>query len=249
MLKIIQEPVNDTKWPFGRPEKLTCLEATFIGADFSGAQIRGDQGRRSLYSDNKYCKHLLVLVGNMSGATFNEANLTCVALIHQPVSPGNGKKEISKDADLPPSQGGKALPRKATLYPATTPKPISGNANKKQNTGDQPMYFSFNGISFADARLDRVALLSGPLRFTQFERAKLMGLFLNISAGKADIDYSRFNEISCIETSRAMDNHKDKPKTNPKYLPCLLVQRDKGFPAPPATQPSMEYPGYQSRAK
>ena len=111
------------------------------------------------------------------------------------------------------------------------------------------MYFSFNGISFADARLDRVALLSGPLRFTQFERAKLMGLFLNISAGKADIDYSRFNEISCIETSRAMDNHKDKPKTNPKYLPCLLVQRDKGFPAPPATQPSMEYPGYQSRAK
>ena len=98
------------------------------------------------------------------------------------------------------------------------------------------MYFSFNGISFADARLDRVALLSGPFRFTQFERAKLMGLFLNISAGKADIDYSRFNEISCIETSRAMDNHKDKPKdkskTNPKYLPCLLVQRDKGFPAP-----------------
>lgn len=70
---------------------------------------------------------------------------------------------------------------------------------------------SMNGISFKDARLDRVAFLKGPFKFTQFERANLMGLFLNMNPGQAELDYSRFNEIRCSEKNRS----------------CLVVQQDK----------------------
>lgn len=166
-----------TIWPYGRPSKITCLEGRFVGADFSDAQIRGDRGRRSMDYERLYCNKLLVLVGDMSGANFDGAKLTCVALIHRPVSTA-------------------AVPN------------------------------TFNGISFADARLDRVALLKGPFKFTKFERANLMGLFLNINANQVDLDYSRFNEIQCNApatetTSESSATHKD--------WPCLLVQQDKRY--------------------
>jgi hypothetical protein len=87
---------------------------------------------------------------------------------------------------------------------------------KKLITKDQPGHF--NGISFAGARLDRVALLNGSFRFTNFQRATLMTLFLNIGdekkEQKADLDYSTFNEISC------------KAPNSEKYMSCLWVQRD-----------------------
>jgi hypothetical protein len=69
---------------------------------------------------------------------------------------------------------------------------------------------SFHGISFADSRLDRVALLKGPFSFTQFERAELMGLFVNINDSHVNLDFSRFTEIECETTHR----------------PCLRVQQD-----------------------
>jgi len=196
---IINEEFMAGKWPF-HPQNLngrkftnyTCLEATFVGADFSKAQIRGDGGRRSLEEDKK-CKHFLVLVGNMSGANFNEANLTCVALIHQPKSP-------------------------APAFLAY-PNKVQANSTEQQHSTKSPVPFSFNGISFTGARLDRVSLLKGPFRFSQFERANLMGLFLNIGTDKADLDYSRFNEINCkiIE---------------PTYSPCLWVHRRPEKPDP-----------------
>jgi uncharacterized protein YjbI with pentapeptide repeats len=175
--KIIKE-VNNANLPFAQLglDSFTCLEATFVGADFSEALIRGDGGRRSLEEDKK-CKHFLVLVGNMSGAVFNEANLTCVALIHQ----------------------------------ADSPAPKQMHSNEQLNT--------FNGISFTEARLDRVSLVKGPFRFSQFERAKLMGLFLNIGTDKADLDYSRFNEINC-------------KLIEPTYSPCLWVHRRPEKPDP-----------------
>ncbi len=193
--EIIKAELIAGNWPFhppnqkgGKINKYTCLEASFVGADFSKAQIRGDRGRVSLYEPNNYCDQLLVLVGNMSGAVFNEANLTCVALIHQADSP-------------PPGSVAKAA-------------------------GNNPVPFSFNGISFTGARLDRVSLLKGPFRFSQFERAKLMGLFLNIGAGKADLDYSRFNEINCTAPSTMEANSsKEQLKDETQYQPCLLVQR------------------------
>jgi uncharacterized protein YjbI with pentapeptide repeats len=200
MQQITQKLVSNTKWPFNESTKFTCLEATFVGADFSGAQIRGARGRRRLDSDKGYCKHLLVLVGNMSGATFNKAHLTCVALIH---------RSVSAAPDVP------------------APKAM-GNGNDKSEVEKYPALFIFNGISFAEARLDRVALLKGSFKFTQFERADLMGLFLNIGVKNADIDYSRFNEIRCMPPSEATNNHKNKSKDNSKSLPCLWVYRDAG---------------------
>ncbi len=193
--KIIKAELTAGNWPFhpsnhnGRKIiKYTCLEATFVGADFSKAQIRGDQGRASLNDPNHHCDQLLVLVGNMSGAVFNEANLTCVALIHQLGSAAPGSVAIA--------------------------------------AGENPVPISFNGISFTGARLDRVSLLKGPFRFSQFERAKLMGLFLNIGAGKADLDYSRFNEINCTAPSMMGANYsKEQLKDKTQYRPCLLVQR------------------------
>jgi uncharacterized protein YjbI with pentapeptide repeats len=192
--KIINEEFMDGKSPFRPPNRsnrsnqseepftYTCLQATFVGADFSKALIRGDEGRRS--PNDKSCKQLLVLVGNMSGAVFNEATLTCVALIHQQESsePGSGAKATGKD----------------------------------------PVPFSYNGISFTEARLDRISLLKGPFRFSQFERAKLLGLYLNIGAEKADLDYSRFNEIECKEPAIK----KGETIAHSDDRPCLLVQRD-----------------------
>lgn len=194
--KIIQEELIAGNWPFrpshqngGKVNKYTCLEATFVGADFSKAQIRGDQGRYSLDFPNHHCDQILVLVGNMSGAIFNEANLTCVALIHQP---------------------GHAAP---------------GSVDKA--AGENPVPLSFNGVSFTGARLDRVSLLKGPFRFSQFERAKLLGLFLNIGAGKADLNYSRFNEINCRAPSMMeANNSKEQLKNKTQYRPCLIVQRE-----------------------
>ena len=166
---------SGSQWPFGDPPKTTCLEANFVGADFSDSLIIGDKVRKmsDFNSETNSCKFLLVLVGNMSGANFSNAKLTCVALIHAP--------------------------------PASKEPP-------------DPRHFPFNGISFAGARLDRVALLNGPFRFTNFQRATLMSLFLNIGdekkEQKADLDYSTFNEISC------------KAPNSEKYMPCLWVQRD-----------------------
>jgi uncharacterized protein YjbI with pentapeptide repeats len=207
---IINEEFMAGKWPF-HPRNLngrkftnyTCLEATFVGADFSKAQIRGDGGRRSLGYDKK-CNQLLVLVGNMSGAVFNAANLTCVALIHQPESP----------------------------VPAFLAYPNKGQANSSEQlpSTKSPALFSFNGISFTGARLDRVSLLKGPFRFSQFERAQLMGLFLNIGVNKADLDYSRFNEINC-EATAMVDT--ENSKGQPKYWPCLLVRRGTSDPNEP----------------
>jgi uncharacterized protein YjbI with pentapeptide repeats len=214
--EIIQ--ASASQWPFGIPKKITCLEANFVGADFSDAMIRGAEGRRSIhfnyYSRKSYCNNLLVLIGNMSGANFSNAILTCVALIHRPLS-----------------------------TPFAPPAPKEPPDAK---------HFTFNGISFADARLDRVALLNGPFRFTHFERATLMGLFLNIGdekkEQKAELDYSTFNEISCKAPNKAPDDDKDnKAKKGDKenkankgdkekkankdtlskkeYMPCLWVQR------------------------
>jgi uncharacterized protein YjbI with pentapeptide repeats len=183
----VSEMIKDGKWPFYPPDPknlltYSCLEGTFIGADFSHAQIRGDEpqgrGNNAGIDQKKYCNHLLILVGNMSGANFNNAKLTCVALIQPPI------------------------PEAAS--------PIVFNGIK---FGDPQ--FTFNGINFTEARLDRVSLLKGPFRFSQFERATLMNLFLDLD--KADLDYSRFNEIQCKVPT---DNKPDKP-----YSPCLWVQR------------------------
>jgi len=195
--KIIKAELTAGNWPFhpsnhnGRKIiKYACLEVTIVGADLSKAQIRGDQGRASLNDPNHHCDQLLVLVGNMSGAVFNEANLTCVALIHQPGSAAPGS--VAKAA------------------------------------GENPDPISFNGISFTGARLDRVSLLKGPFRFSQFERANLMGLFLNIGVGKTDLDYSRFNEINCTAPSMMEAKYsKEQLKDKTQYRPCLLVQRGK----------------------
>jgi uncharacterized protein YjbI with pentapeptide repeats len=175
--------VNDAKSPFFGTlplNKIICLEGSFVGADFSEAQIRGYKGRRDLNMEN--CEQLLVLVGDMSGANFKKAGLTCVAFINRPATSG-----------IPSS--------------------------------NQSMKASFNGISFADARLDRVALLKGPFRFTQFERANLMGLFVNINPNKVDLDYSRLNEIKCKAPAKPITNSKTPVKLI-TYLPCLWVQHD-----------------------
>jgi hypothetical protein len=214
---------SGSQWPFGIPQKTTCLEANFVGADFSNALISGNELRSknnfNYKSKTNFCKNLLILVGDMSGANFSNAKLTCVALIHRPLS-----------------------------------TPLAPPASK-----DQPKHFTFNGISFADARLDRVALLNGPFRFTHFERATLMGLFLNIGdekkEQKAELDYSTFNEISCKAPNKAPDDDKDnKAKKGDKenkankgdkekkankdtlskeeYMPCLWVQRSYHEPKP-----------------
>jgi uncharacterized protein YjbI with pentapeptide repeats len=197
------------KWPFYPPldsnNQLTysCLEGTFVGADFSNAQIRGVRPRsRSKTNKDKnndkeknkdnYCDHLLVLVGNMSGANFNNAKLTCVALLHRSDTQVSGNKP-NKDKN---NRNG------------------DGHKNPEEAEG------SFNGINFTEARLDRVSLLEGPFRFTQFERANLKGLFLNLD--EADLDYSRFNEIQCKEPA--------KDKQDKTYSPCLWVQRGDGSP-------------------
>jgi uncharacterized protein YjbI with pentapeptide repeats len=107
--KIIK--VSGSVWPFGDPVKTTCLEANFVGADFSDSLIIGDKIRKmtDFKSETNFCEFLLVLVGNMSGANFSNARLTCVALIHRPASP----------------------PLQATQSPAATQKPISPDAKKK----------------------------------------------------------------------------------------------------------------------
>jgi uncharacterized protein YjbI with pentapeptide repeats len=157
---------SGSQWPFGEPPKITCLEANFVGADFSDSLIIGDKVRKmsEFNSETNFCKFLLVLVGNMSGANFSNAKLTCVALIHRPLS-----------------------------------TPFAPPASKEP----PDRHFPFNGISFAGARLDRVALLNGPFRFTNFQRATLMSLFLNIGdekkEQKADLDYSTFKAASlCV---------------------------------------------------
>jgi uncharacterized protein YjbI with pentapeptide repeats len=208
--------VSGSQWPFGIPQKTTCLEANFVGADFSNAQISGNEGRSknnfNYKSKTNFCKNLLVLVGDMSGANFSNARLICVALIHRPLS-----------------------------------MPFAPPASKEPSDAK---HFTFNGISFADARLDRVALLTGPFRFTNFERATLMGLFLNIGdekkEQKAELDYSKFNEISCNAPNKAPDDdkdnkakkgdkekkaNKDKPLSK-EYMPCLWVQRSYHEPKP-----------------
>jgi hypothetical protein len=99
---------------------------------------------------------------------------------------------------------------------------VQGNDKGKLQEHDsgkvKEHFVTFNGIRFEEARLDRVALLKGPFRFSQFERANLMGLFVNINHGKVDLDYSRFNEVKCDSKSSA------NPIT---YWPCLLVTQDK----------------------
>lgn len=199
------------KWPFYPPpdpnNQLTysCLEGTFVGADFSNAQIRGVRPRiRSKTNKDKnndkeknkdnYCDHLLVLVGNMSGANFNNAKLTCVALLHQSDTQVSGNQP-NKDKNN-----------------------RNGDGHKNPEGAEGP--FTFNGINFTEARLDRVSLLEGPFRFTQFERANLKGLFLNLD--KADLDYSRFNEIQCKEPA--------EDKQDKTYSPCLWVQRGDSSP-------------------
>jgi len=222
---IINEQFNNREWPF-RPKEpkvpftYTCLEASFVGADFSKAQIRGDGGRRSLGKDNK-CDHLLVLVGNMSGAVFNEANLTCVALIHQPETPAPVFVTFPKLLPLQQWYAQHSHPGKKSGDQLTN----ANTNNKEQQPSLQSSFtFSFNGISFSEARLDRVSLLKGSFRFSQFERAKLMGLFLNIGVDKADLDYSRFNEIKCDAPLADTDNSKEKLESVTEYWPCLLVQ-------------------------
>lgn len=174
--------VTGTILPFRKPQKMEimCLVGSFVGTDFSAAQIRGDQGRRGLSGKDKdkRCGKLLVLVGDMSGARFNKAKLTCVALINRPAPPlkENGQQLI------------------------------------------------FNGLSFAEARLDRVALLKGPFRFTNFERATLLGLFLNLDADKVDLDYSRLNEIQCRAPS---ENSSSTSRAEPTDGPCLLVPQNR----------------------
>lgn len=175
--------------------KVICLEGRFVGADFSNAQIRGAFVKRS--DLQAPCKQLLVLVGDMSGASFKSASLTCVALIHRPASPALPLQEWAAKVDG------------------------LGKTSQPPETNNQPPAFTFNGISFQEARLNRVALLSGPFRFTQFERADLIKLFLNIgtskNASKADLDYSMFNEINC---KLGKDPTKDRP--------CLSVTQEAG---------------------
>jgi len=173
------------------PPTYTCLEANFTGADFSNSQIRGDRSRRrdNDVMNNHYCHDVLILVGNMSGANFNNTKLTCVALIHRP-TPEAPKQEINEKT------------------------------------------FTYNGINFAEARLDRVSLLEGPFRFTQFERANLKGLYLDLE--NADLDYSRFNEIKCDapnaqakDTDPKLKIQQNNGTKKPQYPPCLWVQRDR----------------------
>jgi uncharacterized protein YjbI with pentapeptide repeats len=226
--KIIKE-VNNANLPFVvqlDPKLFTCLEASFVGADFSKAQIRGDEGRISL-EDDKKCKHLLVLVGNMSGAVFNEANLTCVALIHQKESPAPVFLAFPNLVQL---QNWYAQPTYSGKQVKDQSKKEQANSTEQQPSTKSPMPFSFNGISFTGARLDRVSLLKGPFRFSQFERAKLMGLFLNIGVNKADLDYSRFNEIKC-DAPPVEDTENSKEQS--KYWPCLLVRRGENDPKKP----------------
>jgi len=206
------------KWPFYPPldsnNLLTysCLEGTFVGADFSHAQIRGDRPQSSSKMNknndkdkdkNNYCDHLLVLVGNMSGANFNNAKLTCVALLHRSDTQVSGNQP-NKDKN-------------------------NRNGDGDQNPEGPEGPFTFNGINFTEARLDRVSLLEGPFRFTQFERANLKGLFLNLD--KADLDYSRFNEIQCkvpppegTVSKRNIQQQKKSGETK-DFSPCLWVQR------------------------
>lgn len=212
--KIDRDEVNYAKSPFGWPKKITCLEGRFVGADFSDAQIRGDKGRRFLSDDKHYCSQLLVLVGDMSGASFKNAMFTCVALIHRPASA------------TPVSLAFPTLLQLQRWLPwLTNSGEPSRNQpdNKMGKVNDQ--FVTFNGIRFEEARLDRVALLKGPFRFSQFERTKLMGLFVNINPDKVDLDYSRFNEVQCeAPRSQAFSESPAKPIT---YWPCLLVKQDK----------------------
>ena len=232
--QIVNEQFNNREWPFRPPKpkqpfSYTCLQATFVGADFSKAQIRGDGGRRTLGKDNE-CDRLLILVGNMSGAVFNEANLTCVALIHQADSPAPVFLAFPNLVQLQNWYAQFTYPGKNHGVPL---KNEQANSTEQQPSTKSPKPFSFNGISFTGARLDRVSLLKGPFRFSQFERAKLMGLFLNIGIDKADLDYSRFNEIKCDAPRLAeTDNSKGKPKSKTKYWPCLLVQPGASFRPP-----------------
>lgn len=226
--EIIKE-VNNANLPFLpffqlNPESITCLEATFVGADLSKTQIRGDWGRRSLGEDKK-CERLLVLVGNMSGAVFNEANLTCVALIHQADSPAPVFLALPYLVQL---QNWYAQPTYSGKKVKDQSKKEQANSPMQKPNATPPAHFSFNGISFTEARLDRVSLLKGPFKFSQFERAKLMGLFLNIGVDKADLDYSRFNEINCKAppVPVAMEDFKVSPGVTTKYRPCLLVSRE-----------------------
>jgi uncharacterized protein YjbI with pentapeptide repeats len=234
--RIIETQVEDekAKWPFrpsnpGKPF-YTCLEATFVGADFSDALILGDKKRRSKDIEegrlNK-CQHLLVLVGNMSGAIFNKANLTCVALIHQKESPAPVFLAFPNLVQL---QNWYAQPTYSGKQVKDQSKKEQANSTEQQPSTNSPMPFSFNGISFTGARLDRVSLLKGPFRFSQFERAKLMGLFLNIGVNKADLDYSRFNEIKC-DAPPVEDTENSKEQS--KYWPCLLVRRGENDPKKP----------------
>jgi len=232
--EVIKE-VNNANLPFLpffqlNPESITCLEATFVGADLSKTQIRGDWGRRSLGEDKK-CERLLVLVGNMSGAVFNEANLTCVALIHQADSPApvflalpylvqlqNWYAQFTHSGENAGNKVNQEQANSTKEQPSTKPSvPSSLNG-------------IFNGISFTGARLDRVSLLKGPFRFSQFERAQLMGLFLNIGVDKTDLDYSRFNEINCEATAIVNTGNS---KGQPKYWPCLLVRHGTSDPNEP----------------
>jgi uncharacterized protein YjbI with pentapeptide repeats len=176
--------IQKAQLPYTTPleKAVTCLEVRLVGADFSDAFIRGDQGRADLFNE-KPCAKLLLLVGDMSGVNFSGAKLTCVAFIHRPSpAPSDSSNE----------------------WPAN----ISTNR-------------SFNNISFKDARLDRVALLKGPFRFSHFERADLMGLFINVNQDMVDLNYSRFNEIIC---KFPKDSTSKKPIV--RYFPCLLVQQD-----------------------
>jgi uncharacterized protein YjbI with pentapeptide repeats len=219
------------KWPFyppldpNNPLTYSCLEGTFIGADFSHAQIRGDspQSRSKMNknndkdkNENNYCNHLLILVGNMSGANFNNAKLTCVALIQQPI-PKAASPIVFNGIKFGDPQALFTYPFKGINDPQFTSNSIS-LANQMLpyffiDINDPQ--FTFNGINFTEARLDRVSLLEGPFRFSQFERATLMNLFLDLD--KADLDYSRFNEVQCKVPT------KDNPKK--RHSPCLWVQR------------------------
>jgi len=192
-LQCVQQDLDliaSAKWPEGffdkTKNKIICLEGRFVGADFSNAQIRGNVVSPRDPS-NRPCHQLLVLVGDMSGASFKNATLTCVALIHRPASPSPVSLPFQKWLASQSSQPTK---------PSET--------------------FTFNGMNFEEARLNRVALLKGPFRFTQFKRADLIKLFLNIGASNgtntADLDYSMLSEIEC--------KNKDQP--------CLLVPEGAG---------------------
>lgn len=89
-----------------------------------------------------------------------------------------------------------------------------------QGGAAQTTELSFNGISFVGARLDRVALLKGSFRFSQFERADLSELVLNLNADRADLDYSMFNEIQC---KLPAGNRTARSPETALLRPCLLV--------------------------